>query len=42
VSARFAYTQLAAWTAQWGGTVVLVYWPLRDMWFFDDSDDDDD
>ena len=42
VSGRFAYTQIAAWAAQWVGTLVLVYWPLRDMWFFDDSDDDDD
>jgi len=41
VSALFAYTQLAAWIAQWGSVLVLVYYPLRDMWFFDDTNDDD-
>ena len=41
VSALFAYTQLAAWIVQWGSLLVLVYYPLRDMWFFDDGDDDE-
>ena len=41
VSAVFAYTQIAAWLAQWGSVAVLVYYPLRDMWFFHDTDDDD-
>ena len=40
VSAAFAYIQLAAWLAQWGSVAVLVYYPLRDMWFFVDTDDD--
>jgi hypothetical protein len=40
VSALFAYTQLVAWIAQWGSLLVLVYYPLRDMWFFQDVDDD--
>ena len=41
VSAVFAYTQVLAWLVQWGSVAVLVYYPLRDMWFFDDTDDDD-
>jgi hypothetical protein len=40
VSAGFAYTQVLAWTAQWASFVLLVYYPLRDMWFFQDEDDD--
>jgi hypothetical protein len=41
VSAAFAYTQLAAWLAQWASLLVLVYYPLRDMWFYREPDDDD-
>jgi hypothetical protein len=41
VSALFAYTQLLAWIAQWAGLGALVYYPLRDMWFFQEDDDDD-
>ncbi len=42
VSAAFAYWQVAAWIAEWGGLLVLVYYPLRDMWLFTEADDDDD
>jgi hypothetical protein len=42
VAAGFAYLQLAAWIAEWASLAVLVYWPLRDMWFFTDTDTDDD
>jgi hypothetical protein len=41
VAAGFAYVQLLAWIAEWGSLAVLVYYPLRDMWFFTEPDDDD-
>jgi hypothetical protein len=42
VAAGFAYLQLLAWIAQWSSLVVLVYYPLRDMWFFTEPDDEED
>ena len=42
VAAAFAYLQVAAWLAEWGSLAVLVYVPLRDMWFLADADEDDD
>lgn len=41
VAAGFAYLQLGAWIAEWASFAVLVYYPLRDMWFFTDDGDDD-
>ena len=38
VSAWFAYTQVLAWTAEWMSFGLLVYYPLRDMWFFPDDE----
>jgi hypothetical protein len=42
VAAGFAYLQLLAWIAQWGSLAVLVYYPLRDMWFFTEPEDEED
>ena len=39
VSALFAYTQILAWAAEWASFLVLVYYPLHDMWFFKDDED---
>jgi hypothetical protein len=41
VSAAFAYLQLMAWIGEWGGFAVLIYYPLRDMWFATAGGDDD-
>ena len=41
VAPAFAYLLIASWLAEWAALAVFVYYPLRDMWFFDDSDDDD-
>ena len=38
VSALFAYTQILAWAAEWASFLVLVYYPLHDMWFFKDDE----
>ena len=40
VSPLFAYSQIVSWLAEWAGFVAFVYYPLRDMWFFEDEDDD--
>jgi hypothetical protein len=42
VSARFAYLQWLSWIGEWGSLAVLIYYPLRDMWFFAEPDDDQD
>lgn len=42
VTPLFAWTQLAAWAAEWAGFGAFVYYPIRDMWFFTDDDGDDD
>jgi hypothetical protein len=41
VSPLFAYTQELSWLAEWASFLVFVYYPLRDMWFFDETDDAD-
>jgi len=41
VSPLFAWTQLGAWAAEWASFAVFVYYPLRDMWFYREPDDDD-
>jgi hypothetical protein len=41
VGAAFAYLQLASWIGEWGSFAVLIYYPLRDMWFAADDADDD-
>lgn len=40
VSPLFAYTQELAWLAEWASFLVFFYYPFRDMWFFDEDDDD--
>jgi hypothetical protein len=37
---RYA-SPLAAWLAEWASFAAFVYYPVRDMWFFHDGDDDD-
>lgn len=40
VAAFFAYTQVLSWIVQWASLLVLVFYPLRDMWFYEPPDDD--
>jgi hypothetical protein len=40
VSARFAYIQVLCWVLQWASLLVLVFYPLRDMWLYESPDDD--
>ena len=40
VAPPFAYLLIASWLAEWAALVAFVYYPLRDMWFFDDDDDE--
>jgi len=39
VSALFAYTQVLFWGFEWAGFAALVFYPLREMWFRQGSDD---
>lgn len=40
VSGRFATAQLAFWLAQWVSFVAFLYYPVREMWFHDGTEDD--
>lgn len=33
VAAAFAWLQLAAWSAEWVGFGLYVYYPVKEMWF---------
>jgi hypothetical protein len=41
VSPLFAYLQVGAWGAEWVSFAAFVFYPLRDMWFLEDEDDDE-
>src|SRR5262249_2630751 len=41
VSPLFAWVQVGAWAGEWVGFAVLVYYPLRDMWFLPEETDEE-